>query len=311
MGNNGAVSGTCYYRIEAQTGATIASPAMGMIEVGDQTIARITQPTSGTLFTPGTPITIAGTAQVGTGGYYEVQCGAGEEPSSWTTIAGPTYASKQNEELASWDAAELDQPIYTIRLNVHKSGIIYSDVVRVKFYLEEQPPNADSAALYSYDTLGRLIKVVYPDESWISYTYDRVGNRKKVEHAGRNSIPTAIKLSSFSATPTLKGIIVRWKTETEKNTAGFNLYRKAARENDYQKLNTALIASRGTATEGAAYSYLDIPFKVRGRWLYMLEEVEHTGKTKRYGPVSSKNIALKRPNSMRAFRKSFKTHCDE
>jgi parallel beta-helix repeat protein/YD repeat-containing protein len=311
MGDNGAVSGTCYYRIEAQTGATIASPAMGMIEVGDQTIARITQPTSGTLFTPGTPITIAGTAQVGTGGYYEVLYGVGEDPTSWTTISGPIYASKQNEELAVWNTTGLNEPVYTIKLEVQRGSTVYSDVVRVRFYLEEQPPNADSAALYTYDALGRIIKVVYPDESWVSYTYDRVGNRTKVEHAGRNSIPTAIKLSSFSATPTLKGIIVRWKTETERNTAGFNLYRKAARENDYKKLNTALIASRGTATEGAAYSYLDIPFKVRGRWLYMLEEVEHTGKTKRYGPVSSKNIAFKRPNSMRAFRKSFKTHCDE
>ena len=311
MGDNGVVSGTCYYRIEAQAGAVIASPAMGMIQAGDQTIVRIAQPTAGSLFIPGTSIAIAGTAQVGIGGYYEVQYGAGEAPSSWTTIAGPIYASRQNEELASWNTTGLNQPIYTIKLNVYKSGIMYTDVVRVKLYLEEQLPGADSAAVYTYDALGRLTKVVYPDESWISYTYDRVGNRIKVEHAGRNSLPTAIKLSSFSATPKLRGVIVRWKTETERNTAGFNLYRKAARENDYQKLNKALIASQGTAIEGAAYTYIDIPRKVGGRWYYMLEEVELNGKTKRYGPVSSKNMALKSLNSSTVFRKSFKTHCDE
>jgi YD repeat-containing protein len=284
---------------------------MGILKVGDQTIARITAPRSGTLFTPGSQVTIAGTAQVGTGGYYEVLYGAGEEPAVWTKMADPIYVSKQNQELATWDTTGLNEPVYTVKLDVHKAGIVYSDVVRVKFYLEEQSSSENSAVRYTYDALGRLAQVVFPDESSISYTYDRVGNRLKLEHAGRPGVPIAIKLSSFSATPTLKGVIVRWKTETEKNVAGFNLYRTAARENTYKKLNKTLIVSRGSATGGAAYSYTDIPLRLRGPWQYMLEEVEHTGKTKRYGPVSAKNIALKKPGSVGVFRKAFKSHCDE
>ncbi|MCX5896336.1 MAG: hypothetical protein NTZ51_10970 [Proteobacteria bacterium] len=305
----GVVSGLCFYRIEAESTSGTASPARGLLSIGNQAVARITQPVSGSLFSAGTDIVIAGTAQVGTGGYYEVKYGSGESPTSWTTICGPLYSSKQNEQLATWNTAALNQPAYTIKLDVNKGGTIYSDVVRIGFFAEEKPDSPDMVATYTYDALGRLTGVNYPDGSWITYAYDRVGNRVKVERAGKD-LPTAITLSSFTATATMRGVLLEWKTETEIKTAGFNLYRKGVKEQDFQKINSSLIKAHGSETSGAQYSSTDIPPKAGSVWHYLLEEVETSGTAKQYGPVSTVNVAFKNMNGTGAFRKSFQTNCD-
>jgi hypothetical protein len=103
---------------------------------------------------------------------------------------------------------------------------------------------------------------------------------------------------------------VQWETETEVHAAGFNLYRKAAKERDYLKINTSLIQARGSATVGAAYSYTDVPPRAGSAWYYQLEEVETSGTTNRYGPVSTVNTALKAMGGTGVFRKALTTNCD-
>ena len=307
--SGGVVSGTCFYRIEAENSSGVAAPARGILTAGNQTIARITQPAAGTIFNPGTRIVISGTAQPGAGEYYEIKYGSGENPSSWSSISGPVYSSKLNAELAAWDTAGIDQPSGTVKLEVHKAGAVYTDIVRIGFFFTESQESSDNAVIYRYDALGRLTSAHYPDGSSISYTYDRTGNRLTVESVGQTA-PTAIRISSFSAAATRQGIVVQWKTETEVHTAGFNLYRKAAKERDYLKINTSLIQSRGSATVGAAYSYTDVPPRAGSAWYYQLEEVETSGTTNRYGPVSTVNTALKAMGGTGVFRKALTTNCD-
>ncbi len=307
--NGGVIGGTCFYRIEAENSSGKAVPVRGMLTLGNQTVARINQPVSGGLFTPGTAITIMGTAQPAIGNYYEVLYGSGETPASWISLTGPVYRSQLNGELATWDTAGIDHPVVTVKLDVHTAGMVYTDIVRIGFFITEKQGSGDNAITYGYDPLGRLVAAQYPDGSAIRYTYDRTGNRLTLEKTGRTP-PTAVKISRFSAKPTNKGIIITWETESEVKTAGFNLFRMRAGKDNYERINSALIPARGSPTVGAQYSYVDIPPRPGRRWFYMLEEVEQNGGTCVYGPASTVNKSLRAFNDAGAFRKNLKTNCN-
>jgi len=57
--------------------------------------------------------------------------------------------------------------------------------------------------------------------------------------------PTRVELSSFSAQVGLDGILTSWTTETEPNTAGFNIYRSTEENGDFFKVNASLIPALG------------------------------------------------------------------
>jgi hypothetical protein len=284
---------------------------MGVLHPGDQNhaIAKITGPPSRTVFAKGAVISISGTALIGAGGYYEVYYGERETNLSWNSISGRVYSSKENELLASWDTTGLENTSYIIKLDVHTFNETYTDFILVDFYVDDPLPQPESAIIYSYDNLARLSKVLYPGGAYIQYSYDKTGNRMDVLKVN-NCPPTLIELSSLTARPTFEGIVIEWKTESEVDTAGFNLYRQEAKGAEFEKITQSIIPANGSPTAGASYSFTDVPPGRISRWQYHLEEVERTGKTKRYGPVSSRNIAIKNPTREGTFKKSFKVKCD-
>lgn len=73
---------------------------------------------------------------------------------------------------------------------------------------------------------------------------------------GSCNVSTAVALRTASATRTRAGVLVRWRTASETQTLGFNVYR--LQHGTLVKLNRALIPSvfGGTAM-GHAYSWLD------------------------------------------------------
>ncbi|MCX5903334.1 MAG: hypothetical protein NTV89_07650, partial [Proteobacteria bacterium] len=71
------------------------------------------------------------------------------------------------------------------------------------------------------------------------------------------ALPTLINLSSFNAQGIWRFVIMTWKTESEVNNAGFNIYRAETEDGDYVKINASLIPAKGSTTEGANYRYID------------------------------------------------------
>lgn len=80
---------------------------------------------------------------------------------------------------------------------------------------------------------------------------------------------------------------VTWKTETELNTAGFNLYRGESPDGPFDvKVNTELIPPADDPLTGKAYTYIDRTAQAGRTYYYQLQEVEKSGQTNTHGPIS-------------------------
>jgi len=98
--------------------------------------------------------------------------------------------------------------------------------------------------------------------------------------------PTAITLASFAAEAGVGSVTLAWQTAAEIDNAGFNVYRAAAPDGPYTKVNSALIAAEGDPTSGASYSFLDQELQP-GTYYYKLEDVDLSGVTTLHGPASA------------------------
>lgn len=77
-------------------------------------------------------------------------------------------------------------------------------------------------------------------------------------------------------------IKVEWTTETELNTAGFNLYRSGSQDGDFERINEELIPSKGDSLSGASYAFTDHDVETSETYYYLLEEIEIDATANRY-----------------------------
>ncbi|MEW5801959.1 MAG: carbohydrate binding domain-containing protein [bacterium] len=108
-------------------------------------------------------------------------------------------------------------------------------------------------------------------------------------HVYELATPTLIELGQFTAVPfpKEKKIIITFRTLSEIDTAGFNLWRSNQENGEYKKINPRLIESTGNATEGGEYSYTDDKVRFGVTYYYKLEEIDNNGRSTFYGPVSA------------------------
>lgn len=64
-----------------------------------------------------------------------------------------------------------------------------------------------------------------------------------------------VELSSFTATLVTDGVQIKWRTESEINNLGFNIYRSNTKDGEYTKVNARLIAGAGTDATPHDYSF--------------------------------------------------------
>jgi DNA repair exonuclease SbcCD ATPase subunit len=98
---------------------------------------------------------------------------------------------------------------------------------------------------------------------------------------------TLITLTSFSANPSNRAIILQWNTESEIDNEGFNLSRAESLDGKYVKINSSLIHAKGSPTQGASYKFIDKDVKNRKTYWYKLEDVDVHRKSTMHGPVSA------------------------
>jgi hypothetical protein len=95
--------------------------------------------------------------------------------------------------------------------------------------------------------------------------------------------PTLITLVSFTA----KGKKLAWVTESEIDNAGFYIWRADAEAGPYVKLNDEIIPAKGSAIQGAKYTFTDKTAQGKNTYFYKLEDVDVFGISTFHGPVSN------------------------
>jgi len=98
---------------------------------------------------------------------------------------------------------------------------------------------------------------------------------------------TLIQLVSFTATAKRSQVILSWSTESEIDNAGFNIYRSDSENGAYTIINDSPIAAKGSATQGAAYEFIDHNVKNGKKYYYKLEDVDVNGLSTFHSPVSA------------------------
>ncbi len=95
--------------------------------------------------------------------------------------------------------------------------------------------------------------------------------------------PTNIELSVLDALHSNEKVLLRWRTESEPDNAGFNIWRAEG----FQKLNEALIPAMGSPIDGAAYNFVDEWVLNGKRYFYLLEDIDINGISTFHGPVKA------------------------
>jgi len=96
-------------------------------------------------------------------------------------------------------------------------------------------------------------------------------------------LPVNISLFITNSLPDVN--LIEWRTESEINNLGFNLYRADSKENigveklNFYKLNTSLISGAGSSS--AQHDYLFRDYQVKNKWYYwyQLEQLDYNGKS--------------------------------
>lgn len=101
-----------------------------------------------------------------------------------------------------------------------------------------------------------------------------------------NSDPVAIELERFEATPASLRITLEWETASEVDSEGFHILRSMDGE-DHLRNTPSLIPSTGGRLLGDIYSYVDYDVLPGVAYSYLLEEIDITGKSSYFGPVSA------------------------
>jgi hypothetical protein len=110
--------------------------------------------------------------------------------------------------------------------------------------------------------------------------------------------PTAITLTSFTATWQGDQVVVRWATGAEWRTWGFQLYRSTDGTRANAVLVTPqLIPARGS-NSGASYTWVDTNVQSGSHYTYWLVETEVDGTTQEYGPVRPTSTPTIAPYAM-------------
>jgi len=97
--------------------------------------------------------------------------------------------------------------------------------------------------------------------------------------------PVPVELSSFLASATESGVRLEWRTMSESDNLGFNVYRATTPDDPRELLNDELLPGSGNSLEPHTYTFIDGSVEPGAQLVYWLEQIDFSGSTTLYGPV--------------------------
>jgi hypothetical protein len=107
---------------------------------------------------------------------------------------------------------------------------------------------------------------------------------REVQQVATLSQVTPIELVSFSGRTTKDGVLLSWMTATEKENAGFRIYRVVNGETEL--LTPTMIPGAGTSAVPHQYGYVDEAVEPGTTYLYKLSDISLSGVERFHAPVS-------------------------
>jgi hypothetical protein len=90
-------------------------------------------------------------------------------------------------------------------------------------------------------------------------------------------IPLPVEMSVFTAVPADKGVIIKWRTESELNNLGFDVYRSENLDGTFARVNQTRIQGAGTDATPHNYKFVDESVEVGKTYYYYLEDISYSG----------------------------------
>ncbi len=170
----------------------------------------------------------------------------------------------------------------------------------------ESPPgtvNLAAARATPYTGAGTLINLVFMVQpgatlgqtTTLQFTLFNFGEGPAADFSDTglftvSQIPTAVKLSGFTATGYDGGVFLQWRTGFEVSNLGFNIYR--AEKRGLTRINpdvlagSALVTGAAPLTAGRSYDWFDNTAPNKRGTLYYVEDIALDGTRTLHGPIA-------------------------
>ena len=86
-----------------------------------------------------------------------------------------------------------------------------------------------------------------------------------------------VELSTLMADISIDGVTLRWRTESETNNLGFNVYRSHTPDGPFVRINPTLIDGAGTDAAPHDYQFTDSNVESESVYVYYIEDVDYQG----------------------------------
>jgi hypothetical protein len=147
-------------------------------------------------------------------------------------------------------------------------------------------PNPFPSVAFPYGLTLTDFDFTSPNGTWSLYVVDDCTTNSGSIAGGWSlditTTTTAVTVASLSARTEAKGVLLRWRTGSEVDLLGFQVYR--SRGQSWRRVTRTLIAAKGSVA-GASYRYLDSTAKRGVPYRYRIKVVNSDGTTRWFGPV--------------------------